>query len=382
MPHGERTAKRRAADARSSRRRARSPAASAPRSDSPRQRSGRPQIPPRPARRGPGSGRPPDRLAPSPTITASGRLVPAAAPACAHSSITEPCAAKVTSEVPSRSRRPASSSSAASVRSGRWWKSTTALAPARRPSSTAYSAAACPKRPSDASSSRVQLCVVDQQVGPPCKLKRSRVVLAAAAWPRAQGGGTMVGHVGERRASVADPVAEGPPTLVGDLPGEHRESLALRRARAASSRSATSPAAGLAPSGSAAETSPGRAPPRRRLRPPARAAAASTRASLAVAGGEERQALDVVPVQVGEQDRAAGTASPPQQLRDGSRMPVPASRIRLGRSLFVIAGDREAGRVPAVAQEVSARRRGRAPHPAEVDPHESSAPRAVVLPAR
>ena len=219
--HGERTAKRRAADARSSRRRARSPAASVPRSDSPRQRSGLPQIPPRPARRGPGSGRPPDRLAPTDDRP---RRVDSSLPLPPPRSQLDYGALRGEGhvEVPSRSRRPASSSSAASVRSGRWWKRATALAPARRPSSTAYSAAACPKRPSDASSSRVSSCASWTSRSVPLASSRAAGWYSPQPlWPRAQGGGTMVGHVGERRASVANPIAEGPPTLVGNLPGEH-----------------------------------------------------------------------------------------------------------------------------------------------------------------
>ena len=40
--------------------------------------------------------------------------------------------------------------------------------------------------------------------------------------PASESGGAVVGHVGERGVPVADPVAEGPPALVGDLAGEHR----------------------------------------------------------------------------------------------------------------------------------------------------------------
>ena len=175
---GERTAKRRAADARSSRRRGRSPAASAPRSDSRRRRSGRPHIPPRPSRRGPRSGRPRGRLAPSRRSRHRGDC--AQPPPRLRSQLDHGALHRERHALRRQRGGPPARSSAASVRSGRWWKSNTARAPARRPSSTAYSAAACPKRPSDASSSPGQLGVVDQQVGPRCKLERGRVVLAAA----------------------------------------------------------------------------------------------------------------------------------------------------------------------------------------------------------
>ena len=92
--------------------------------------------------------------------------------------------------------------------------------------------------------------------------------------------------------------------------------------------------------------------------------------------GEERKALEVVPVQMREQDRAG--EGPAVQERGGG----PQARAGVeyqGRRLGAVVVHRDAGGVSPVAHEISAGCRGGPPHPAEVESHRRSAPRGLLL---
>ena len=121
-------------------------------------------------------------------------------------------------------------SSSSSVRSGRWWNSTTRRAPGRSPSPTAYSAAAWPKsprrRPPRPAGGR-------RGRGGPRRAASSRAASWYAPSRRAvpEDGRAVVGQVGDRRPAVADTVAERLSALVGDLDGAALEALRPRTAR-------------------------------------------------------------------------------------------------------------------------------------------------------
>jgi len=69
------------------------------------------------------------------------------------------------------------------------------------------------------------LRVVDEKVDVAGELERRGVVGAEPVRAVAGARRAMVREVGERRACVADPEAEGAPAPMADLAGDHRESL-------------------------------------------------------------------------------------------------------------------------------------------------------------
>jgi hypothetical protein len=84
-----------------------------------------------------------------------------------------------------------------------------------------------------------------------------------------------------------------------------------------------------------------------------------------VTAAEERQALDVVPVQVSEQDRPGERLAVQQPGHPAdSRSGVEDKRRRR-----VVMSDGDAGGVTAVAHEVQASRGRRTPGTAEIQPH-------------
>ncbi len=99
-----------------------------------------------------------------------------------------------------------------------------------------------------------QLGVVQERVGIARELERGGVVGAEAVLAGAERRRAVVGHVGERRVAVADPVAERAPALVRDLAREHGEALDLRARRGRSCRAANLPAAAAGRRGSTAAT--------------------------------------------------------------------------------------------------------------------------------
>src|ERR1700722_13749952 len=74
---------------------------------------------------------------------------------------------------------------------------------------------------------REQLRVVGERVGACRELQRGLVILAAAIGSCPERGGTVVGHVGKGRMTVAHSVAERAPALVGDLAREDLKALTL-----------------------------------------------------------------------------------------------------------------------------------------------------------
>ena len=170
--------------------------------------------------------------------------------------------------------------------------------------------------------------------------RRRRASSRAAGWyspqpsgPGPERGRAVIGHVGQRRAAVAHPVASVGPPLWGTFRAPRRS----RRPSNAPGRTErrSRPRAAAGGSGSAAATSPGRAPPRRcaavllgqEQRDPG---------VVAVARREEGQTLDVVPVQVGEQDRSR------RRARRRERGDAPDARCRRRAAARGPAGRRRA----------------------------------------
>ena len=163
-----------------------------------------------------------------------------------------------------------------------------------------------PARPRDLD--RVLDGAVAEHVGP-LRLRRRRTVRrgrtgrrrAASSRIASSLSSSASGTYASDAPSPRDAVAERAAALVLDVAGEHVEVPNVVRRRPRARRASTCRAARRARSGSAAATSRARA-----SRPgrPARAARRTTSRVVAVGGREERQALHVVPVQVGEQDRA------------------------------------------------------------------------------
>ena len=93
---------------------------------------------------------------------------------------------------------------------------------------------------------------------------------------------------------------------------------------------------------------------------------------VVIAGTEERQPLDVIPVQVRQQDRAVEKPRAKQCVTE--RIPGAGVEDQSGRGRVVV-GYRHAGGMPAVAQKVGAGR-GVEPRPRRDDSHGSSPARA------
>ena len=132
-----------------------------------------------------------------------------------------------------------------------------------------------------------------------------------------------------RELPVADPVAERPAALVRHLPRLDREALGLELARA---RAMPNVQFAAQPAGRDREVRRGHAPGqhvRRARRRPAAGSSSAGPGVVAVAGREERQPVDVIPVQVGEQDRAGERRGPPSSGVT-RRRPVPASSTSAG----------------------------------------------------
>ena len=114
-------------------------------------------------------------------------------------------------------------STSSSVRVGSWWKSSTARAPA----SSRQAHGVVGRRVAEARARRQLLGgvlgVVDQQVDVRGQRQRGVVVRPPAVGPGTERRRAVVGQVGDRRAPVADAVAEGAAALVRDLQGQHLE---------------------------------------------------------------------------------------------------------------------------------------------------------------
>ena len=93
---------------------------------------------------------------------------------------------------------------------------------------------------------------------------------------------------------------------------------------------------------------------------------------VAIGGREERQPLDVVPVEVGEQDRPAE-----RRVAELAREALePGARVEHERRPIVARRDRDARRVTADARELGAGNRCRPAYAAERHPHRSRLRRA------
>ena len=92
---------------------------------------------------------------------------------------------------------------------------------------------------------------------------------------------------------------------------------------------------------------------------------------VGVAPVEERQPLDVVPVQVREQDRAAKARPFSSGVTAAGRCPRPGASVG---AVVVVGRERDARGVAAVPDELRSRRRGRAADAAQLYPHRSSLP--------
>ena len=164
-----------------------------------------------------------------------------------HGSSTAPSSATATWGADPRKRR-ASPSSASSVRSWRWWKRTTDLVPARRAELDRVVGDGVPE-------ARPRRRAPRETAARRGRARRRRWASSiAAGWyspkpssPGPEGRGAVVGHVGERRVSVADPVAERPPALVRDLARKHVEALDRAARPARSPRTSSLPCSPVGP---------------------------------------------------------------------------------------------------------------------------------------
>ena len=196
--------------------------------------------------------------------------------------------------------------------------------------------------------------VVQQHVGVAGELERGGVVLAPPLGPRPERRGAVVGQVRDHARPVADPVTERRAALVRYRPGLDREALGLqlpRRHRAEGPR-----AAQLARPDR--EVRRRHALGQRLLRGGAVFLLGQQQAdprSLPVPAGEERQPVHMIPVQVGEQDRAVERLAA-EQRRDLTQAGARVQDQR--RPGIVVVRDGHAGSVPAVAKEVGTGRRG------------------------
>src|SRR5580692_10717025 len=207
--------------------------------------------------------------------------------------------------------------------------------------------------------------VVQQHVGAARELERGGVILAPPLWSRPERRGAVVGQVRDHARPVADPVTERRAALVRYRPRLDREALGLQlpgRDGAEGPR-----AAQLARPDR--EVRRRHALGQRLLRAGAVVLLGQQQAdprSLAVAAGEERQPVHVIPVQVSEQDRAIERLAA-EQRRD---LPQAGAGVedqrRPGRA---VVRDRHARGVPAVTEEVGAGRRGRTANPTEIQAH-------------
>ena len=274
-------------------------------------------------------------------------------PSC-HSGSVSPSSAPITGTGPSANRHSVRSTSA-STRSGRWWNSTTRRAPARAPSLTAYSAAAWPKDPSASTSSARRWASWIKQIDVAGQLERRLVVLADPVGSRTQRRRLVIGDVGQRGPAVADTEPDGAPALVRDVECGDREPLGLERAFG---KGGKRPVA--AELGRSDREERGGHHPRQQGRgvrlTPLRGQQQRHPGVASVTAAEERESLDVVPVQVAQHHGAAERfvaeelAHAPQT---GAGVEEQCGPLR---SLLVMR-QRDAGGVAAEADELGTRAR-------------------------
>ena len=249
-----------------------------------------------------------------------------------------------------------------SVRAGSWWYRRSRRAPAAHGELHGVAARGMAEVGAGRQLRVRVLGVMEQQVDAGRQGERVLVHLAEARRTGAQARRPVIGQVGDRHVAVADPVAEGAPALVGDLAGHHGEALDL-----------------LHPGFDGAE--PPGAPQLARRDRKMRGRHRPTEHFLGVSLGrqveidarahrvprhEERDALGVVPMEVAEEDRALEGPSGADQ---GGDRPNARAGVEHEPGRSVVARDRDARRVPAVAQELKPGRRRRAPDAAHRHPH-------------
>ena len=215
-----------------------------------------------------------------------------------------------------------------------------------------------------------QLSVVHEQVGVRGEVEHRVVVRAEAVRARAEHRRAVVGHVGERAPPVADPVADRPAALVRDLPGLDGEPLGLELAGRHRGERPVTPQLSRRDREEGRRHHPGQQP----LSRPASVAGGPALVRqqqpdprvVPVAAAEERQPEAVIPVQVGQQDRARERRA--AQQPGGVRQPGSGVKQE-HRAAVAVMRHRDARRVAPVTDVGGAGRGGGAAHPAEGDQH-------------
>ena len=204
---------------------------------------------------------------------------------------------------------------------------------------------------------------MQQDVGPLGQGERRRMHLAPPVRTRTEGDRPVIGDVGEGGGAVGDPEAQGATPLVGHVGRRDLEALDVERRRLQVVEAPVAPQ----PVGIDGEVGR-RQPPSQELHPWPALLGRDPQIDpgvVAVDGRAERQPLSVVPMQVGEQDRAVERRAV-EQL--GER-PYAGAGVEYQGGWTVVGGDGHRGGVAAVADECLAGRRGGAPYPEQVDPH-------------
>ena len=245
---------------------------------------------------------------------------------------------------------------------GSWWNSASRLAPTSPASHTAYSTVQWPQSRLLGELGRRVLGVVDQQVD------------ALAEAPHAVGDARpadrllVVADVGDARRPVGDAVAE----RLADV--GHAACSRRRSRRCGTWPPARGPRRGRGSRRCRSGTAAGRSSPTSTsaaVRPSCSDGRVHDELALLVEQRpEERQALDVVPVEVAEQARAAerhaGRAAQAEVAQPGAE--VEQQRVLAGDV------DGHAGRVAAVAGDLITMARGRAPDAMKPDQHAARRP--------
>ena len=215
---------------------------------------------------------------------------------------------------------------------------------------------------------RTEVSVVDQHIDVARQLERRRVVLPDASGPVAERSRAVVGDVGDGRTAVGHPEPESAATLVRNLQGRDDESL---RVEGAEGDEAEPPVSAQFARFDREERRRHHAGQhglgvgvvvldRHQERHPC---------AVAVASGEERQSLHVIPVQVREQQGAlermvTEDLGQPAQARAAVEQEAAARSPSCDNATHEV--------LPAEADEVGPWGGRRPPHPAEGDAHRLS----------